>query len=223
MNKPYGLHCARKEIIFLGKKILVVRKSTLRPRFSYIDFDSYVDRTFNIVKPNDINLKYLTGVLNSKLVAFYLKNKGKMQGSNYQLDIEPLCKIPIAIASQKQQIEITEKVELMMHINGKIDVINTQFFELLTGEFATININKQLARWSELSWGEFLQAITLQKINLTAKQEEKWLARLKEKQAEVKKLQLTFNQTDAKIDQMVYALYQLNEEEIATIESQANN
>ena len=142
-----------------------------------------------------------------------------MQGSNYQLDIEPLCKIPIAIASQKQQIEITEKVELMMHINGKIDVINTQFFELLTGEFATININKQLARWSELSWGEFLQAITLQKINLTAKQEEKWLARLKEKQAEVKKLQLTFNQTDAKIDQMVYALYQLTEEEIAVIEN----
>jgi len=223
MNKPYGLHCARKETIFLGKKILVVRKSTLRPCFSYIDFDSYVDRTFNIIKPNDINLKYLTGVLNSKLVAFYLKNKGKMQGSNYQLDMQPICKIPIAIASQKQQIEIIEKVELLMQINGKIDVINTQFFELLTGEFATININKQLTRWSELSWGEFLQAITLQKIFLNAKQEEKWLARLKEKQAEVKKLQLTFNQTDAEIDRIVYALYQLSEEEIAVIENHSKD
>ena len=156
-------------------------------------------------------------------MAFYLKNKGKMQGSNYQLDIEPLCKIPVAVASQFKQEKIIARVEIMLETNNQINSISTQFFKLLTGEFATINITKQLARWSELSWAEFLQAITSQKIDLTAKQEEKWLARLKEKQAEVKKLQLTFNQTDAKIDQMVYALYQLNEEEIATIESQANN
>ncbi len=217
-NAPYGIHRTRRENLFLGEKIITARKCTYKPRFSFVDFNSYVSGTFAVIKPNDINLKYLTGVLNSKLVAFYLKNKGKMQGSNYQLDIEPLCKIPIAIASQKQQIDITQKVELMMQINGKIDVINTQFFELLTGEFATININKQLTRWSELSWGEFLQAITLQKINLNAKQEEKWLTRLKEKQAEVKKLQLAFSQTDAKIDQMVYALYNLTKEEIAAIE-----
>ncbi len=218
-NQWFHLHWPRNETFFIGESIVALRKSTNRPKFCYVADNFYCSLACNIIKPKDINLLYLVAILNSKLVAFYLKNKGKMQGSNYQLDMQPICKIPIAITSQKQQIDITEKVELMMQINGKIDVINTQFFELLTGEFATININKQLTRWSELSWGDFLQAITLQKINLTAKQEEKWLTRLKEKQAEVKKLQLAFSQTDAKIDEMVYALYQLTKEEIAVVEN----
>jgi len=144
-----------------------------------------------------------------------------MQGSNYQLDIEPLCKIPVAVASQFKQEKIIARVEIMLETNNQINSISTQFFELLTGEFATINITKQLARWSELSWAEFLQAITSQKIDLTAKQEEKWLSRLKEKQAETKKLQLILHQTDNEIDALVYDLYGLNQEEIAIIEGES--
>ena len=72
-----------------------------------------------------------------------------------------------------------------------------------------------------ISWAEFLQAITSQKIDLTAKQEEKWLSRLKEKQAETKKLQLILHQTDNEIDALVYDLYGLNQEEIAIIEGES--
>jgi adenine-specific DNA-methyltransferase len=40
-------------------------------------------------------MKYLTGLLNSKLIAFWLRHKGKMQGNNYQIDKEPLLNIPL--------------------------------------------------------------------------------------------------------------------------------
>lgn len=40
-------------------------------------------------------MKYLTSVLNSKLIEFWLRNKGKMQGNNFQIDKEPLLDIPI--------------------------------------------------------------------------------------------------------------------------------
>ena len=131
-NAPYGIHRTRRESLFLGEKIITARKCTHRPRFSFIDFDSYVSGTFAVIKPSDINLKYLTGLLNSKLIAFYLKNKGKMQGSNYQIDIEPLCKIPLAIASDDIQAEIIKKVELMIEINLQLnnlieDIINYIF------------------------------------------------------------------------------------------------
>lgn len=82
-NAPYGLHRARKEYFFIGEKIISVRKCVDKPIFSYVDFDSYVSATFYVIKPDDIDLKYLTGILNSKLIAFWLRNKGKMQGSNY--------------------------------------------------------------------------------------------------------------------------------------------
>ncbi|MFZ3089376.1 MAG: N-6 DNA methylase [Nitrospirota bacterium] len=101
-NRPYGLHRARDEKFFKGEKIIAVRKC-IEPTFTYTDFDCYVSATFYVIKSERINLKYLTAILNSKLIAFWLKYKGKMQGNNYQIDKEPLLAIPIYNPSSKAQ------------------------------------------------------------------------------------------------------------------------
>ena len=93
--RPYGLHRAREQYFFEGEKIMVLRKCPKEPVFTYTDFDCFVSQTFFVIKSNRINLKYLTGLLNSKLIAFWLRRKGKMQGNSYQLDKEPLLEIPI--------------------------------------------------------------------------------------------------------------------------------
>ena len=93
-NKPYGLHRAREEKFFVGEKIISVRKCS-EPRFTYSDFDCYVSATFYVIKTDRINMKFLTTILNSKLMAFWFKHKGKMQGNNYQIDKEPLLALPI--------------------------------------------------------------------------------------------------------------------------------
>lgn len=93
-NKPYGLHRSRDEYFFKGEKIVSVRKCSI-PTFTYTDFDCYVSQTFYVIKTNRINQKYLTALLNSKLIAFWLRNKGKMQGFQYQIDKEPILDIPI--------------------------------------------------------------------------------------------------------------------------------
>lgn len=49
----------------------------------------------NIIKCKRVNPKYLTAILNSKLIAFWLKHKGKMQGFQYQVDKEPLVELPL--------------------------------------------------------------------------------------------------------------------------------
>ncbi|HNL08440.1 MAG TPA: Eco57I restriction-modification methylase domain-containing protein, partial [Chitinophagales bacterium] len=87
---PYGLHRSREQHLFEGKKIIVLRKCPKEPIFTYTDFDCYVSQTFFVIQSDRINLKYLTGLLNSKLVEFWLRRKGKMQGNSYQLDKEPL-------------------------------------------------------------------------------------------------------------------------------------
>ncbi len=93
--KPYGLHRARKESLFKGEKIVALRKCVGKPSFSYSDFDCYVTQTFNVIKTNRWNLKFLLGLLNSSLVSYWLKCKGKLQGNNYQVDKEPLQSIPL--------------------------------------------------------------------------------------------------------------------------------
>jgi len=77
-----------------GEKILSLRK-TPSPYFTYTDFPCFVSQTYFILKPSDINLKYLTGLLNSNLIFFWLKHKGKKQGNQLQIDKEPLLEIPI--------------------------------------------------------------------------------------------------------------------------------
>lgn len=110
-NKPYGLHRARDSRFFSGTKIICQRKCAELPIFSYSDGECYLTQTFNIIKTNRVNLMYLTGLLNSKLIAFWLRNRGKMQGLNYQLDKEPLQQIPIAVPNLEVQTQIGHIVE----------------------------------------------------------------------------------------------------------------
>jgi adenine-specific DNA-methyltransferase len=116
-NKPYGLHRARNEDFFKKEKIIVARKC-LEPVFSYNDFDCYVSATFYVIKTNRINLKFLTAFLNSKLVKFWLKNKGKMQGNNFQIDKEPLCQIFIPKLSPQSQQPFINLVDEILAITA---------------------------------------------------------------------------------------------------------
>jgi hypothetical protein len=128
-NKPYGLHRARKEKFFNGEKIIVQRKCVYHPSFSYSDFTCYVSATFYVIKTSRFNLKYLLGLLNSKLIAFWLKNKGKMQGDNYQLDKEPLLQIPIINTSIEYQQPIISLVDKILSTKNKNPLADITDFE----------------------------------------------------------------------------------------------
>lgn len=108
----YHLHWARDERFFeSGEKIVSVRKC-IEPIFSYLDNEAYVMLSLNVIKTQRINVKYLTAILNSKLVAFWLKHKGKMQGNNYQIDKEPLLNIPIVDTNSKNKKLADELINL---------------------------------------------------------------------------------------------------------------
>ncbi|EJP1673406.1 Eco57I restriction-modification methylase domain-containing protein [Campylobacter coli] len=109
----YHLHWARDERFFeSGEKIVSVRKC-IEPIFSYLNNEAYVMLSLNVIKTQRINVKYLTAILNSKLVAFWLKHKGKMQGNNYQIDKEPLLNIPIVDTNSKNKKLADELINLV--------------------------------------------------------------------------------------------------------------
>lgn len=133
-NKPYGLHRSRDERFFRGEKIIVARKCIM-PAFSFVDFDSYVSATFYVIKTDRVNQKYLVGILNSKLVAFWLKNKGKMQGNNYQIDKEPLLEIPIFVGKEIEQNNIIGIVDQILNLKKQNKDADTKNLELQIDQF----------------------------------------------------------------------------------------
>jgi len=114
----YHLHWPRTDYFFeSGSKILSVRKC-IHPTFLYTEEPAFVMMAFNIIRSNRISLKYLTAIFNSSVIAFWLKNKGKMQGNNYQVDKEPLLEIPICNFENTKPFEILVDYITHLHQNS---------------------------------------------------------------------------------------------------------
>ncbi len=121
--KHFHLHWPRDENFFnSGSKILSIRKC-ISPTFSYVESSAYVMMAINIIKTNRINLKYLTGILNSKLTAFWLRYQGKMQGSNYQIDKEPILSIPLLNPPEEKQKPLIKLVDKILNITKLEDYL----------------------------------------------------------------------------------------------------
>ena len=134
-----------------------------------------------VIKTNRINQKYLTGILNSNLIAFWLKYKGKMQGNNYQIDKTPLENLPLI----SPNVEVQEKIEDLV----KSIISNTQksldYQELLDKAKMENNFDREIILTKET---ELIQT----------------------------KLTTT---TESEINNIIYELYDLTDDEIAIVEN----
>lgn len=111
-DKPYFyLHREREEKFFKEGPKVVGQTRTAHPSFLYTEADYYGSRAMNFIKTDRINLKYLTGLLNSRLVYFWLKNKGKQLGDLLQIDKGPLLNIPILKPSEAEQKKVAGLVD----------------------------------------------------------------------------------------------------------------
>ncbi|MEK7664866.1 MAG: N-6 DNA methylase [Patescibacteria group bacterium] len=164
-DKPYFfLHREREERFFIKGPKIVCGVRTKNPGFFYTKDEYYGSRALNFIETDRIDLKHLTGILNSKLSYFWLKNKGKQLGDLLQIDKGPLLEIPIYIGDKNQQKQIIILVDKMLELN------------------------KNLQKITENS--------------------EKWNL-----------IKLEIEKTDKKIDEEVYKLYSLTEEEIKIVEN----
>ncbi|ATV56834.1 Eco57I restriction-modification methylase domain-containing protein [Fusobacterium pseudoperiodonticum] len=217
-NKPYGLHRARNEEIFKGEKILSIRKHE-RPAFSYVTLDTYVNRTFNIIKTDRVNLKYLLVLLNSKLTKFWLKEKGKMQGDIFQVDITPIISIPLIIVSKDQEafISLSEK---MLSLNRELQDLSQKFQRMLLRKFDLEKLSTKLQEWYLLDFSDFIKELKRLKVKLSLSQESEWEEYFLEEKSKAIAIDSEIKATDKEIDSMVYKLYDLTDEEIKIIEEE---
>jgi len=112
-KKYYYLHRERQENFFkLDSKIICYTK-TKYPKFYLTKESYYCSRALNVIKSSNIDMKYLTCLLNSNISYFWLYFKGKKQGDQLQIDKAPLMTIPI-IKPTKEPIEIINLYDKMV-------------------------------------------------------------------------------------------------------------
>lgn len=116
----FHLHWPRDERFFAkGPKILAVRKCE-RPVFAYTEDEAYGMMAFNFIVSERVDLLFLTALLNSRVVEFWLRYRGKLQGQHFQVDREPLLGVPLCVPSESEQRRICGWVRAIVGLGEKI-------------------------------------------------------------------------------------------------------
>lgn len=75
-------------------------------------------------------MRYLSAILNSSTIKYWLRYRGSMQGLNFQIDAAPLQQIPIAKAARKHQEIVATLVRLvqMTYVLESLQPSSAAFF-----------------------------------------------------------------------------------------------
>jgi hypothetical protein len=174
--------------------------------------------------------RFILGLLNSRLNKFYFENVGeKTAGGAYVLKKVSVEKFIIPNSTENQQFNFCDKV---IHIEEKTAIFQSlkeNFINLLISKFSLESSSNKLNKWAEYDFAEFLKE--LEKIRkktakengteykkLSLSEEAEWMQYFNEQKAKAQILQSEIDKTDSEIDQMVYELYGLTEDEIKIVE-----
>lgn len=78
--------------------------------------------------------------------------------------------------------------------------------------------SKKLQDWPSLSFSQFLKELDKQKIKLSLSTQAEWMQYFETEKSKANAIQQLIDKTDKEIDEMVYELYGLTEEERKVVE-----
>ena len=168
------------------------------------------------------NSKSLLGILNSNLIKGYLDSICvKARGGYLRLKSQYILQIPIPKKYCNEELD--KLIDLMLQIQSKTQLLSNKFQIYLQSQISIENLSKKLQNWYKLDFAEFIKELnkTIKKAGgekLTKTDEMDWMDIFEIKKLEAQTLKTKINKIDKEIDQMVYALYGLNEEEIKIVE-----
>ena len=209
-----------KEII--SSKILFYDVGA-KPNF-YLDetgfaFGGGTSHSLTVKKDININIKFLLSILNSKLLGWVTNEicPVKMGGARkYGLDY--IRKLPIKSIDVNSQLPFIERADTMLSLNKELQEQTQKFQRSLERKFALSELPKKLQDWYLLSYAEFIKELEKKKIKLSLSEEAEWETYFSTEAKKALELKAQIEKTDKEIDQMVYALYELTEDEIQIVE-----
>lgn len=218
---------AMREERFFTKPRIIIRQivSGKPPRIyaSFTDIDLYFTQIgFGIIPKDDVNVdvKYLLCIINSFLMNLYHKYKFlDIEKDLFQKILIANCKkFPIKKISIETQQPFIEKADLILSLNKELQEASQKFQRAIQRKFEIEDLPTKLQNWYTLTFKEFITELSKKKIKLTLAQESEWEDYFLQEQTKAQVIKNQIDATDKEIDQMVYELYELTEEEIKIVE-----
>jgi type I restriction-modification system DNA methylase subunit len=220
----YELLRSRDENIFLSAEKLLMQMINIEFVITYDNQQYYnLGTTYAITNKDNkiINLKFLLSLLNSRLIRFYYLKKFTNESSlTNAISTQNLLNIPIKKIQISEQQSFIEKVDTMLLLNTELQEQSQKFQRSIQRKFEIDELPKKLQDWYLLSYAEFIKELGKKKIKLSLAQEAEWEEYFSQEAKKALALKQQIDATDKDIDQMVYKLYELTDEEIKIVEGE---
>lgn len=161
--------------------------------------------------------KALLCVLNSKIVWEFLKSICVVRSGGY-IEVKPQYFEQIPVPEFKNESEFDKQADAIISATSNLQFLFSSLLSLLQSKYSIDKPSKKLQDWPELDFKGFLAELKKKKVKLSLEEEAEWMEYFNKKKAEANALQSEIDRIDKEIDQMVYELYGLTEEEIAIVE-----
>lgn len=214
----YFLHRPRiKNELLTKPKILIqnTRNERLQPRIvATIDEEGlFGTQGLNFIIPTaDIDVYSLLGLLNSKLVNYLFSTK--LLNLAIKADYLKKLKFPKSL----KDTNIGNLAKQMGIYNSELFDLSKKFQRSIERKFELKEFSKKMQEWYFLSYSEFVKELGKKKIKLSLSEEAEWEEYFNLEAKKALELKSKIDATDKEIDQMVYKLYDLTEEEIKIVE-----
>lgn len=221
IDKTIGEYASlRDEYIFGLPKIYITR--TGNPFKCFLDENNYASNNFFSLQIKDLsqntiaNLTFYLCILNSKFAQYYIRRviAPRIGEAFVETKIIHLLLLPVP----SKNIDFSCIVENIVAFKKSQEKISDKFIRTCERKFENLNLNKKLQYWYKISYADFIKELSKQKIKLTLSEEAEWADYFDEEKSKALEIQAKIEATDKEIDQMVYELYGLNEEEIKIVE-----
>ncbi len=222
----YGdwLAAPRQRKYFEGNRIVfreILGKTLIS---TLITEDFIIDRSLYIAKIEEtmhefFNTSYVLSILNSKLMAFFFRfSNNEFDNLFPKIRVAEFKDLPIKNISIDLQKPFIEQANKMLLLNKEFQEVSGKFTRSLEREFSLEKLSKKLENWQDLPFADFLKELKKLKVELSLAQKAEWEDYFLAEQNKALAIQSQINQTDKEIDQMVYQLYGLTDEEIEIVE-----
>ena len=171
------------------------------------------DKTFMITaQDNSINLKFITAILNSKLCKLWIwYNCPELLGGTREIRKVYFenFRIPIDVDQQP----LADRTDIQMKQVEQLQEKRGRFLHRLSENFEGVKITTALQVFDQLDFKAFVAELKKQKIKLSLSQQDEWEDYFNQYREACNQLSAQIAQTDNEIDQRVFDLYGLTQEE----------
>ena len=180
-----------------------------------------IDRSLYIALPlnNDMNIYYVGGILNSILMSKYFRyTNNEFDDLFPKMRVAEFRELPIKRADADTQNCIAELVKRMLSLNADLQKSVQRFLKRVQDNLHPAKVSGALENFYAMEFADFVKELSKQKARLSLKQQDEWEDYFAEYKSACQGLTAEIAATDHQINQLVYQLYGLTEEEIAVVE-----